>query len=486
MTAALEELALELPELPGDMRAVAASGLDSWLRAVQLGLVHLPLRLEQVLLTDSGVQFMNHSVAPLLHRLQGADAARHKGEEGARVAVDVVASVGIYPDSTVHSAGGNTEFMKEHNSFLVPVSHYEPFTKGPQEAPAWQGVIKLVKDSFTRDAAVPEQQEAAMLASAGDILLFWLIGHGRYGLVILQHEFGLFGPKPHGDHVVCLLRRIQSPVLTVLHTIHKHLEDPKHALLRRIHELSDHTVVMTGFVRKLLSTQFMISNVSVIPHGVPAVEFSPATEIARATFRARHGWNDRIVLISNGLLHHGKGFEDVIRVLPGLRAEFPEVLYVIVGKPHPVAGVTGQNYLRLLQSTAAVAKLGVEEHNLTSPKQVLRSTQILFFSDFVPYEHLLQLLRAADIFVAPYTNDQISNSGTLSTAMACGLVPVATRFLYAAWVLQHRRGNERDISQKLSMLIANKTLRSSLAKAAKDYATETQWDAVAASYLSFL
>lgn len=179
-------------------------------------------------------------------------------------------------------------------------------------------------------------------------------------------------------------------------------------------------------------------------------------------------------------------------MLPGLRAEFPQVLYVIVGKPHPVEGVTGQNYLRLLQRTAAMAKLGVEEHNLTSPKQVLRSTQILFFSDFVPYEHLLKLLRAADIFVAPYTNDQISNSGTLSTAMACGLVPVATRFLYASWVLQHRRGvllqfqNERDISQKLSMLIGNKTLRTSLAKAAKDYATETQWDVVAASYLSFL
>ena len=41
---------------------------------------------------------------------------------------------------------------------------------------------------------------------------------GRFDVVSLQHEFGIFGGEA-GDHILALLSRLTMPVVTTLHTV---------------------------------------------------------------------------------------------------------------------------------------------------------------------------------------------------------------------------------------------------------------------------
>jgi hypothetical protein len=46
-----------------------------------------------------------------------------------------------------------------------------------------------------------------------------LINTRRYGLVVLMHEFGIFGPPPVGEYVLCLVQSLQVPLVALLHTV---------------------------------------------------------------------------------------------------------------------------------------------------------------------------------------------------------------------------------------------------------------------------
>ena len=41
---------------------------------------------------------------------------------------------------------------------------------------------------------------------------------GRFDVVCLQHEFGIFGGEA-GGHILALLSRLTMPVVTTLHTV---------------------------------------------------------------------------------------------------------------------------------------------------------------------------------------------------------------------------------------------------------------------------
>ena len=62
-------------------------------------------------------------------------------------------------------------------------------------------------------------------------------------LVLLQHEFGIFG-GPAGSHVLELLRRLHMPVITVLHTVLSEPDLDQRSVLREIAQVSDRLVVM--------------------------------------------------------------------------------------------------------------------------------------------------------------------------------------------------------------------------------------------------
>ena len=75
---------------------------------------------------------------------------------------------------------------------------------------------------------------------------------GRFDVVCLQHEFGIFGGEA-GSHILALLSRLEMPVVTTLHTVLAEPTAAQRGVLTRIVEISAKVVVMAEKGRELLN-----------------------------------------------------------------------------------------------------------------------------------------------------------------------------------------------------------------------------------------
>jgi hypothetical protein len=83
------------------------------------------------------------------------------------------------------------------------------------------------------------EDSLASYRQAADFLNF-----SNIDLVCLQHEYGIFG-GPAGSNVLELLRRIQVPVVTTLHTVLREPNPDQRVVLAEIATLSDRLIVMS-------------------------------------------------------------------------------------------------------------------------------------------------------------------------------------------------------------------------------------------------
>eukprot|EP00227_Mantoniella_beaufortii_P018278 CAMPEP_0197577002 /NCGR_PEP_ID=MMETSP1326-20131121/1789_1 /TAXON_ID=1155430 /ORGANISM="Genus nov. species nov., Strain RCC2288" /LENGTH=1233 /DNA_ID=CAMNT_0043139993 /DNA_START=914 /DNA_END=4615 /DNA_ORIENTATION=+ len=298
------------------------------------------------------------------------------------------------------------------------------------------------------------------------------INESDFDAVYLQHEFGIYGPRPCGGYVICLARYIKPPLFTTVHTVLTRLSDQEGSIIQLLHLLSTRMVVMTTLSKKMLEGTFFVSErVVVIPHGAPDVHLQ--THI-KTKVREQMNWNGRLVVIANGLIHRGKGYEYMIQALPGLVKLFPNILFCVVGQPHPNSPDTT---IYLNEITMLAKELGVQ-------------TAIRFLPTFFSFDELERLLVAADIFIAPYTDDSVSSSGTLTMAMAAGLPCVATPFVFSKIVFIQNRGimikfNDRlSIERVISTLALNSTVRQTIGQKAWRYMQNNTWQRVGLAYLN--
>ncbi|MEX0736537.1 MAG: glycosyltransferase family 4 protein, partial [Bacteroidota bacterium] len=213
-------------------------------------------------------------------------------------------------------------------------------------------------------------------------------------LVCLQFEYGIFGGKA-GSHILTLLRDLQMPVVTTLHTILKSPSPDQRLVLEEVAALSDRLVVMSERGSEYLRDIYHVSpqKIDVIPHGIPDVPF-----VDPSFNKDLFGVEGKTVLLSFGLLSPNKGIETVIAALPDIVARCPDVVYVVVGATHPhVLHHEGETYRLSLQRLAQ--QKGVEGH-------------VIFYNRFVSTEELIEFIGAADIYVTPYLNEAQIVSGT--------------------------------------------------------------------------
>lgn len=71
------------------------------------------------------------------------------------------------------------------------------------------------------------------------------------------------------------------------------------------------------------------AKIDLIPHGIPDVGFVDPTY-----FKDQFGVEGRVVLLTFGLLSPNKGIQYVLHALPEILAEFPEVVYTVLGASH--------------------------------------------------------------------------------------------------------------------------------------------------------
>lgn len=297
------------------------------------------------------------------------------------------------------------------------------------------------------------------------------INSGRFDAVFLQHEFGIFAPFPDGGLVTCLTSRVRVPLYVTFHTVLPRLTDHEGSILQLLSTHAQKVVVMTGMSRKMLENVFFInaSKIVTIPHGVPG----PSTISSRKKLREKLGWEDKIVILSTGLLRRGKGYEHVLHALPAVLHQFPNFVFALYSKPHP----TEQDSAKYLAELTALTK------------QLQIQDSVDFSQTFLSYDEITPLLGAADIFVAPYTDESVSSSGTVSMAMAAGTPCVATPFLFAREMLTNERGvlvtfnDHRSLSHAF-MRLADRELRKRIGANAKSAVSQSTWTNVAAAYLS--
>jgi glycosyltransferase involved in cell wall biosynthesis len=311
-----------------------------------------------------------------------------------------------------------------------------------------------------------EEQDLSSYLRAADFLNI-----SNVDVVCLQHEFGIFGGSA-GGHILALLRELRMPVVTTLHTV---LQDPgpdQRRVMNGIISLSTRLVVMAERGRQMLQDIYHAppAKIDLIAHGIPDVGFVDPTY-----FKDQFGVEGRIVLLTFGLLSPNKGIEYVLNALPQILAEFPNVVYIVLGATHPNEVRDHGEAYRL--SLEILAKKNKVDKN------------VIFYNQFVELENLKEFIGAADLYVTPCLNEAQITSGTLAYTFGAGKAVVSTPYWHAAELLAEDRGvlvpfaDAPAIAREVIGLLKDDNRRHAIRKNAYKLGREMIWSNVAQMYM---
>ncbi len=285
-------------------------------------------------------------------------------------------------------------------------------------------------------------------------------------VVNIQHEYGLFGGE-QGDYILDFLAALRKPVIATLHTTLPRPDERMRFITREICNRSDAVVVLAYAGRRILEDHYDIDprKIDVILHGVPDVTLRRSVH-----FKRRLGLADHTVLSSFGLLSRGKGIEYVIEALPAIFARHPDAVYLLLGETHPVVKKhEGETYRESLWSQ--VERLGLRG-------------RVRFVDHYMHDEEVVDYLQATDVYLSPSLDPNQIVSGTLSYAMACGRVVVATASIYATELLADGRGitvpfqNSGSIASAVNSVLDDPQLRASIETTAYRFGRSMTWSRV--------
>jgi glycosyltransferase involved in cell wall biosynthesis len=295
---------------------------------------------------------------------------------------------------------------------------------------------------------------------------------GRFDVVCLQHEFGIFGGEA-GAHILALLSRLTVPVVTTLHTVLSEPTAVQRVVLERIVDASSKVIVMAKKARELLRGVYQVPDdkIEVIPHGIPDVAF-----VAPTAAKAKLGFSGRSVILTFGLLSPNKGIEVMIDAMPSILKRCPEAVYVVLGATHPnLVRDQGETYRESL--IARARELGVDDH-------------VVFLDQFVDQATLLEFISMCDVYVTPYLNEAQMTSGTLAYSFGLGKPVVSTPFWHALELLADGRGilvpfgNATAIGNEIAGLLTDDIRRQAMRERAYSTSRSMTWERTALRYMS--
>jgi glycosyltransferase involved in cell wall biosynthesis len=290
-------------------------------------------------------------------------------------------------------------------------------------------------------------------------------------IVSVQHEFGIFGGAS-GSHLLALLKDLNMPVVTTLHTVLKEPSDEQRRVMNQLSQLSSRFIVMAqkgvDFLREIYNVP--AEKIDLIPHGIPDIPF-----IDPNFYKDQFGVEGKTVLLTFGLLGPNKGIEYAIEALPGILEKNPNVVYIVLGATHPnLIAHEGETY-RLSLERLAEAR-GVKKN-------------VIFYNRFVTTEELKEFIGAADLYITPYLNEKQITSGTLAYTFGAGKAVISTPYWHAQELLADDRGvlvpfaNSAAITQAVNELLENSTQRHAMRKSAYMLGREMVWPVVARQYM---
>lgn len=289
-------------------------------------------------------------------------------------------------------------------------------------------------------------------------------------MVVIQHEFGLFGKCPHKFND--MLSAIDKPKITVFHTVLPNMGEDFRQNVRKIAQLSDGLIVMTENASSILQSDYGIAKdkITVIPHGTHLVAHTDKEQL-----KEKYDLKHRRVLSTFGLLSSGKSIETTLDALPSIVKTTPDVLFLIIGKTHPgVVAREGESYREFLQEKIKTLKL---ENN------------VRFVNKYVPLNELLDYLQLTDIYLFTSKDPNQAVSGTFAYAASCGCAIVSTPIPHAVEFLSGDSGlivdfrNSDQLAQAVNRLLFDVKLRHNLRLNGLHKIVKTAWENAALAHV---
>ncbi|MBU2595553.1 glycosyltransferase [Patescibacteria group bacterium] len=375
---------------------------------------------------------------------------------------------------------------KERRLRVVYVSSYIPrqcgiatFTKDLTNAinelnPEYLAEIIAVTDSYHKDYDYPwevkfriKQEDFSTYTRAADY-----INQSSAEVVHIQHEFGLYGGE-QGEYLIPFMNCLQKPIAVTLHTVLERPSQKNLEVVKKMSELADVFIVISRIAADRLEKIYQLKNnckIVVIPHGV--FDFP---KVDPNKYKGKIGLKGKKILMTHGLINPDKGIEDAIKALPKIVKKFPEVVYLVVGKTHPlIIKHQGEKYRHGLAELAK--KLKVSRH-------------LQFKNRFMALERLVDYIQATDIDLTLHLKkDQIS-SGTLAKAIGAGKVCISTPYYYAQEVLAGGRGiivpmeDPDRVAKEVIDLFSHPKKMGEIRDKAYEYGRKMIWSNVALKHL---
>jgi polysaccharide biosynthesis protein PslF len=287
----------------------------------------------------------------------------------------------------------------------------------------------------------------------------------RYSAVIVQHEFGIYGPSD-GEAVVDLVADLETRVMTVLHTVPFRPSANQRRILEELATHSDVISVPSHSARVALEDVYGIdaAGVAVLPHGSAWTAVDPRPGIRRR-------------LLTWGLLGPGKGIERAFAAIAPLRLLSPPPHYQVVGQIHPnILRREGPAYRESLVQLADDLKV---------------SDMVEFDDSYQSEESLYRTVTEADVIVLPYDNDEQVCSGVLTEAITAGRPVVATNFPHARELLGSGAGilvahdDIEGMTGAIRQLLTDDFAYRRAVEEARSVAQRLSWSAIARRHIEY-
>ena len=248
------------------------------------------------------------------------------------------------------------------------------------------------------------------------------INKSRADVVVLEHEFGLYGGQ-YGEYIIKLMELVKKPLIVTTHTIPDDASKGYGLVLKDVIKFAQKVIVMMpqSLGKLIKKYKYPREKIEIIPHGVPDIHLEPNYK-----HKKKKGLEGRLIIGNINLLSEIKGLEYTIEALRDIKKQFPNVLYLIIGQTHPVVlQNVGEKYRKFL-------KAKIKMYNLNE--------NVKFINEYLTLDKLVEWLKTIDIYITPYLDPQQSASGALAYAIGAGKVCISTPYLYAKEVLAEGRG----------------------------------------------
>ena len=289
------------------------------------------------------------------------------------------------------------------------------------------------------------------------------------GMVMIQHEFGLF--RNNEDNFKQFLQSLAKPVTIVFHTV---IPDPDESLKEKVQQIAgacNSIIVMTNTSAKILTGDYGVKKekITIIPHGTHLVPHSD-----KDLLKDKYNLSGKKILSTFGLLSAGKSIETTLDALPAIVKKNQEVLFLIIGKTHPsVINQEGEKYRNMLE--AKVEELQLQQH-------------VQFINQFLQLPDLLEYLQLTDIYLFTSRDPNQAVSGTFSYAISSGCPVISTPIPHAREVLQNDAGiiidfeKPQQLAEAVNSLFNDEQLRRNISSNGLHLMASTAWENAAIAH----